>query len=158
LIGQTLASDPQSFSVEAWYKTSSATGGKLWASATARTAPATPTTGTSTSARRHRHVRSLRRVHPDDHLANATNDGQWHHVVGTYDGTSMKFYLDGVLVGTEAVVNAEHYTGYWRVGNDNLNGWPGQPSDHGLVRNGRRGGVYPTALTAGQVQTHYTAR
>ena len=25
------------------------------------------------------------------------NDGQWHHVVGVYDGTSIKLYVDGVL-------------------------------------------------------------
>ena len=27
------------------------------------------------------------------------NDGQFHHVAGTYDGSVMKVYLDGVLVG-----------------------------------------------------------
>jgi hypothetical protein len=28
--------------------------------------------------------------------------GQWHHVAGTYDGTVLKFYIDGVLVGQQA--------------------------------------------------------
>ena len=27
------------------------------------------------------------------------NDGQFHHVAGTYDGTAIKVFLDGVLVG-----------------------------------------------------------
>ena len=30
------------------------------------------------------------------------NDGQFHHVAGTYDGSTIKSYLDGVLVGTAA--------------------------------------------------------
>ena len=35
--------------------------------------------------------------------ANSTtdiNDGSWHHIVGTYDGASMKIYIDGVLEDT----------------------------------------------------------
>jgi len=27
------------------------------------------------------------------------NDGQFHHIAGTYDGTAMRVYLDGVLIG-----------------------------------------------------------
>lgn len=30
---------------------------------------------------------------------------RWHHLLGTYDGANMSFYVDGVLVGTQA--NAE---------------------------------------------------
>ena len=30
------------------------------------------------------------------------NAGKFHHVAGTYDGTTIKSYLDGVLVGTAA--------------------------------------------------------
>jgi len=29
-------------------------------------------------------------------------DGQWHHVVGTYDGERMMVYLDGLAVGTQS--------------------------------------------------------
>ena len=29
-------------------------------------------------------------------------DGEWHHLCGTYDGSNIKFYLDGVLQGTQA--------------------------------------------------------
>lgn len=30
------------------------------------------------------------------------NDGQWHHIAGTYDGSEMRVYLDGVLDGSMA--------------------------------------------------------
>ena len=30
------------------------------------------------------------------------NDGNWHHIVGTYDGTNKKIYIDGVLENTSA--------------------------------------------------------
>lgn len=29
-------------------------------------------------------------------------DGTWHQVVGTFDGTNMKLYVDGTLIGTQA--------------------------------------------------------
>lgn len=31
---------------------------------------------------------------------------QWHHLAGTYDGTVLKFYIDGVLVGQQAATGA----------------------------------------------------
>jgi hypothetical protein len=45
---------------------------------------------------------------------NPTNDGQWHHVVGTFSPGTMKFYLAGA--------------------------------------------IYPTALDASEVQTHFNAK
>lgn len=30
-------------------------------------------------------------------------DGEWHHYAGTYDGTTVRFYLDGTLVASEAL-------------------------------------------------------
>jgi YVTN family beta-propeller protein len=37
-------------------------------------------------------------------------DGQFHHLAGTYDGVSMKLYLDGALVGQKAHTGAIPYT------------------------------------------------
>ena len=33
-------------------------------------------------------------------------DGQWHHVVGTFDGTTLYIYVDGILENSEAPVDA----------------------------------------------------
>jgi concanavalin A-like lectin/glucanase superfamily protein len=27
--------------------------------------------------------------------------GEWHHIAGTYDGTVIKFFIDGILVGQQ---------------------------------------------------------
>ncbi len=35
----------------------------------------------------------------------------------------MALYVDGQLIGTTSTSSAQAYTGYWRVGGDNLNGW-----------------------------------
>lgn len=34
-------------------------------------------------------------------------DGNWHHLVGTFDGSVGKFYVDGVLIGTQAGVTMD---------------------------------------------------
>ncbi|NEA31751.1 LamG domain-containing protein [Streptomyces sp. SID13031] len=39
-------------------------------------------------------------------LAAAVNDGLWHHVVKTYDGTSITLYIDGVALPAQAAVRA----------------------------------------------------
>ncbi|HEX7902139.1 MAG TPA: LamG-like jellyroll fold domain-containing protein [Planctomycetota bacterium] len=32
--------------------------------------------------------------------------GQWHHIAGTYDGSVLKFYIDGVLAGQQAATGS----------------------------------------------------
>jgi hypothetical protein len=101
------------------------------------------------------------------------NDGQWHYVVATYDATNttspnLALYVDGQLIGTATSSSAQSYTGYWRIGGDNLNGWnldPWGSNSQGTTQpnsyyfNGTIAdvAVYPTALTAAQVQAHYAA-
>ena len=63
---------------------------------------------------------------------------------------------------------AQAYTGYWRVGGDNLNAWnldpwgsnsQGTTQPHSFYFNGTIGdvAVYPVALSASQVAAHYAA-
>ena len=35
--------------------------------------------------------------------ARPVNDGNWHHLVSTFDGTHHRLYLDGALQGTAAL-------------------------------------------------------
>jgi hypothetical protein len=42
------------------------------------------------------------------------NDGTWHHVAGTYDGTEYNLYVDGKLDGSmEAPGSIDSWDGYW---------------------------------------------
>jgi hypothetical protein len=97
------------------------------------------------------------------------NDGQWHYVVATQDPTlGMTLYVDGQLVGTNSTTTAQGYNGYWKIGGDNLNGWnldpwggnsQGTTEPNSYYFNGAIAdvAVYPYALTAAQVTTHYAA-
>ena len=50
------------------------------------------------------------RAAPSEYLDNRTiNDGQWHHVAVSYDGTTLSFYIDGML-GNSHVVSLAPFT------------------------------------------------
>jgi chitodextrinase len=75
------------------------------------------------------------------------NDGVWHKVAGTYDGTSLKVYVDGVLSGTSTApgVTLSSTSNALEIGghcNGNAYIWSGAVDD---VR------VYNRALSASEV-------
>lgn len=80
--------------------------------------------------------------------------GSWHHVVGAYDGTTLRIYVDGVLrrtnTDTSSVpANLSHaYIGSWTETSDGIQPFAGGIDDVA---------IYPYALTAGQVSAHYAA-
>ena len=85
------------------------------------------------------------------------NDNQWHHVVGTYAGGAMKLYVDGALVGSQTIGRASLYYGWWRIGADSIGNWSGGNATlTGLAID--EAAVYPYALDAAQVESHFTAR
>ena len=74
--------------------------------------------------------------------------GSWHHLVGTFDGATYRFYLDGQLIGSTA----------GSLGSPNsqplLIGDSGDCAGfQGLLQNVR---IYSVALTAQQVQYNYS--
>ncbi|KQT02337.1 alkaline phosphatase [Cellulomonas sp. Leaf395] len=118
---------PLHFTVEAWFKTTSTAGGKIVGFGT--------TSGTGDSGSYDRHVY----LGPDGRVnfgvyPNATrlitspaayNDGAWHQVMASTGYRGMELYLDGALVASDPNVTfAQAYDGYWRIGGDNLGGWP----------------------------------
>jgi PKD repeat protein len=149
---------PHDFSVEAWVKTSSTLGGKI-------IGYGDKTSGSSSSSDRQLYLTNNGTVYfgvypsvvKTVHSASGLNNNKWHHIVGTVDGTAgMKLYVDGNLVGSEATGTAgAAFSGYWRVGGDNLSGWPSPPSS--LYLNGTIDdvAVYSKALSAAAVTNHY---
>ncbi|MFT2689826.1 LamG-like jellyroll fold domain-containing protein [Clavibacter zhangzhiyongii] len=70
----------------------------------------------------------------------------------------MKLFVDGKVVGQRADVTAgQDFTGFWRIGGDNLGGWPNQPASYYLAGDIAQVSIYPTALTRADVVDHLVA-
>lgn len=150
---------PSVFSVEAWFRTTSTAGGKVIGFGNA-------SSGNSTSYDRQIYLSGTGAVtfgvYPGAvrSLTSSTgyNDGQWHYVVGTLDSSGMTLYLDGKRVGSRTdTTSAQSYSGYWRIGGDNLGGWPSTGSSYYLAGDIANAAVYGSALSASTVNDHWVA-
>jgi signal peptidase I len=85
-------------------------------------------------------------------------DGAWHHVAGTVTSAGvLTLYVDGAVVGTVSNAAGEPNTGYWRVGYDNLAGWPNIPASSANYFFGGSlddTAAYNTALSAATIAQH----
>ncbi|MFI2297570.1 LamG-like jellyroll fold domain-containing protein [Actinacidiphila glaucinigra] len=150
---------PAAFSVETWFRTTTTAGGKLVGFGDRNV-------DDNLSGSYDKHVYMTN----DGRLAfgvrsgssrtitttGAYNDGGWHHVVATQGGAGMRLYVDGALAGTDPTTTSQNYSGFWRVGGDNLNGWPNRPSSNYFAGQLDETAVYPSALTAAQVADHHS--
>ncbi|MGI3782898.1 MAG: PKD domain-containing protein, partial [Janthinobacterium lividum] len=85
------------------------------------------------------------------------NDGAWHHVVATLSSSGMVLYADGAKAASwTSITSGRAYGGFWRIGADVL---PGKTSTTSSFLSGTIDdvAVYPTALSASTVKTHYTS-
>ncbi|WP_235425974.1 LamG domain-containing protein [Clavibacter michiganensis] len=152
------AQGPATFSTEVWFKTT-VKGGKLIGFGNSQT-------GSSSAYDRHTYISTTGQLAFGTYnggyqtITSAANvaDGAWHHVVATMSpGTGMTLYLDGARVaGNTGFTAPESNTGFWRIGYDNLSGWPNAGSNY-FVGSMRFAAVYKTALTAAQVKAHSDA-
>ncbi|HEY7069412.1 MAG TPA: PKD domain-containing protein [Acidimicrobiales bacterium] len=86
------------------------------------------------------------------------NDSQWHHLAATLSTEGMRLYVDGAQVGSRTdTVTGENSYGWWRVGGDNLAGWPSRPASDNFSGQIDEPAVYATALSAAQVANHRAA-
>ncbi|MGO8728865.1 MAG: LamG-like jellyroll fold domain-containing protein [Streptosporangiaceae bacterium] len=164
---------PATFSIEAWFRTSTDTGGKIIGFGNRRTAESSQydrqlymmNDGQLVFGVQANSLETIETPH-------VYNDGQWHYVVATFNSAAgsdnMALYIDGHLIGTRAAGPARSYAGYWRVGGDDLAGWnldPWKQNSQGTTEpisyyfGGSIGdvAVYPYALSAAQVAAHYAA-
>ncbi len=166
LVVSNKTSSQSAFSAEAWFKTTSTTGGKIIGFGNVP-AGFDFSGNPAISWNYDKHVYMT----DDGHLVfgvwngqadtitspTSLNDGQWHHVVATQGATGMALYVDAVRVGKNGVTTNQPYDGYWRVGGDNIGGWPGQPTSSFFAGTLADVAVYPTALSTTQVRSHWTA-
>ncbi|PWW21405.1 PKD repeat protein [Geodermatophilus normandii] len=147
----TAVAGPQTFSVEAWFQTTSTAGGKIIGFGDR-------TTGLSDNRDRHVWMDTSGRLSFAiwDGTAQtvtgstAYNDGRWHHVVGTMTRSGLALYVDGTLVASKTgSMRAQAFNGYWRIGGDAS--WSGSPWFTGRID---EVAVYPSALSAQQVANH----
>lgn len=146
-------------SIEAWFRTSSTSGGKVVGFGSTR--------GTGSSSNYDRHIymtpsgQLVFGVHPGAPRTitspGSYNDDAWHHVVATLGLRGIELYVDGVLVAHDpGVVSGQaSFRGYWRIGGDNLGGWPeaGSAGFTGLID---EVATYGRQLGPNDVVRHYT--
>lgn len=158
-IGTTAAvAGPQQFATEVWIKTATTKGGKIIGFGD-------KATGNSSSYDRHIYMRNDGKlvfgVYPGAAKtvtsAKSYNDNNYHHVVANLGPNGMELWVDGERVGYDAsVTSAQAYNGFWRVGGDNLNGWPNKPTDTYFSGTVDEVAVYSTPLTEGQIAAHWS--
>lgn len=152
--------NPTEFTISIWFKTNTATGGKLIGFGREQT-------GTSGQYDRHIYMTNTGQLYFG--IYNGTvqtvssvasfNDNNWHQVTATLSPTTgMALYVDGVQAGVNATATSpENYTGYWRTGYDNMNGWTAQPTNHYFTGVLDDALIYHRALSAAEVNTVYVS-
>jgi hypothetical protein len=162
--GAATVTNPQIFSEEIWFKTTTG-GGKLIGFGTS-------SSGASTQYDRHIFLNDggnlVFGVYPGEVVTIASPktylDGKWHDAVATLAPSTnaspgMRLYVDGAVVASDAsTTSAESDTGYWRIGYDNLSAWGSeQPTNFFFTGSLAFASVYTYAMTAAQVAAHYRA-
>jgi hypothetical protein len=152
----TLWTNPQVFTIEAWFKTTSTTGGLIVGFGNVSVGP-------SGNYDRMIYMGTGGQIYfgvalnQTIHTTTAYDDGTWHLADATLSSAGMALYIDGALVATNSkVTTPQTYNGYWRIGDQSLGGW----SDHGTNFFGGsidEVAIYPTVLSAGRIATHYLA-
>jgi hypothetical protein len=160
VISTTKFTNPQVYSLELWFNTTSTTGGKLMGFGDAPT-------GNSVSNDRHIYLQNDGKIRygiADNGAARTAvtpasyNDGAWHHVVATQSAGGMIIYVDGTRVASSGFTTPAAYDGYWRIGGDTLSGaWAGTPTAAYVTASIDEVAVYPTELSETQVKVHYAA-
>jgi hypothetical protein len=148
----------KSFSIQVWFKTTTASGGKL---------AGFESTKTGSGARHDRslyltdggrlvfgtYAGAIRTVASTA----AYNDGRWHLATATQGSKGTRLYVDGTLVASSSVTAAQATSGYWRLGGGNLKNWPSAPSSSYLAGSLDEFAIYTSALSATTVRAQYRA-
>ena len=150
--------NPVNFTIAVWFKTNTSTGGKLIGFGNNQT-------GTSVIYDRHIYMNNAGLiyfgVYPGTWVtinsALPYNDNIWHLATASFSAaTGMALYVDGALVASNAsTTTTEATTGYWKIGFDNLNGWPSKPTSNYFAGSLDDAVIYDRVLTAPEIDVVY---
>ncbi|WP_375475889.1 LamG-like jellyroll fold domain-containing protein [uncultured Jatrophihabitans sp.] len=151
---------PNTFTVSAWVKTTSKTGGKIIGFGDGLTSTSHADRSVYLDNAGHVYFGVYSGGVYTVSSSQTVNDGQWHLVTATLGTGGMTLYVDGTQVGANAsATKGQSYTGTWYVGGGLVGGsWAGSPTSKYL--NGVIGdvAVFATALTPSTVSAEYAAR
>jgi PKD repeat protein len=150
--GTRRVSNPQVYSLELWFNSTTNRGGKLIGFGD-------NPDGLSNNYDRHVFLRDDGRITfgtwtGQENTVTTTGsytDGRWHQVVATQSGEGLKLYVDGALIGTHPQTQAQAYDGYWKIGGDPTWG-SSSPFVQATID---EAAVYTSALSASTVSQHY---
>ncbi len=156
LQGSQVDDAPMDFTTEAWFKTTSTTGGTV-------TGYVDPTNQDSdrliylTRTGKVRLTVAPQRRTRTIVSSKAYNDGRWHHVAATLSANGLALYLDGVKIGSLSGARTGRYLQVTsvRVGTANLQGLPDRPLTDTLTGAVDELALYPVPLSGSQIAEHY---
>ena len=156
----TFVTGPNTFSLEVWFKTTTNRGGALMGFSDTQTGAA------KTAGDRVLYITNAGQlvfgVNPGRvayvNTAGRVNDGTWHLATASLSSAGMRLYLDGQLADSDtSVTSGRSFNGYFRIGDNDLQGFPAAPSSNFLNASLYNAAVFGSALTAAQVSAHYDA-
>ncbi len=155
----TAATAPDTFTASAWFKTGTTAGGKILGYGNTQA-------GTSASYDRHIYMDATGRIWFGVYLGGVRtinssasyNDNNWHQVTASLGSNGMTLWLDGVQVANRLdTTSGQPYSGYWRVGGDNIAGWPFQPLSSWFAGTIDEVAIFPSVLGQDAVVAQYVA-
>ena len=152
------------FSLAIWFRTTTATGGRLLGFSSARTGASGGTTDRhlymTDAGRIVFGVQPLLSAPATVTSPKAYNDGVWHLAVATLSTAGMTLSVDGAQVAANAGTTTgslQLLGGYWRVGWDNLTGWPSRPTTDYWAGSLSNAAVFTEALSPARIAALYAA-
>lgn len=152
---------PTSLTISLWFKTNTTSGGQLMGLGDA-------ITGQSGKHDRKLYMNNAGQISFGVYSNNADtnivrsplsyNDDKWHMALAILNPASgISLYMDGQLVAFRGDVRSAQtdYDGYWRIGYDNVNLWPGQPTSFYFKGTLDDAFIYHRALSSAEINSIY---
>ncbi|RQO66030.1 hypothetical protein DBR43_27705 [Pedobacter sp. KBW06] len=156
----TAYTNPNTFSISIWFKTNTSIGGVLGGFSSLQT-------GTGGNRDRVIYMTGTGVLYfglaPGSvkkyvNTTAAYNDGNWHMATATLGAGGMRLYVDGSLAANDpTVTTGESYTGYWRIGHDDISTWPSEPSSDFFQGTLDDAVLYQRELSASEIGVLYNS-